>query len=183
LKERKPNAGLEFFVRGIGLVNPSKSPELSLQLYSMAGFSAFKSGDQKKSCDFHLCCVDIVNSIGQQDVKFLTPLAIAFYNLSISCFLLYIRGDAEAYIGKSVELVINHNLQPLKSRVISLYEECFGELPEQEDQNFEEVHQKMEFNFLPGAPEKNNNKIVELRSETPKEKRRMKMTKRNFSRN
>lgn len=82
-----------------------------------------------------------------------------------------------------MELVINHNLQTLKSRVIPLYEECFGELPEQENQNFEEVQQKLEFNFLPGAPEKSSNKIVELRSETPKEKRRVKVAKRNFSRN
>ena len=183
LKERKPNAALEYFYRGISLVNPSKSIDLSLQLYSMAGYAAHKSGDNKKSCDFHLCVADIIKSLSLEDTKYLSPLAIAYYNLSVSCSSLYNRTDAESYIAKSLELVLTHNLQGLKQKIIPVYEEFFGEVPIHEESRYEEVPMKMEFNFLPGAPEKNSNKIVELRSETPKERKRMKNSKRNFSRN
>jgi hypothetical protein len=149
----------------------------------MAGYASHKSRDNKKSVDFHLCVADIIKSLNLEDPRYLSPLAIAYYNLSISSSLLYNRADAESFIAKSLEIVLANNLPGLKSRIIPVYEEYFGELPVEEESKLEENPQKLEFNFLPGAPEKNSNKIVELRSETPKERKRVKNSKRNFSRN
>lgn len=182
LKERKPNAGLEFFLRGLSLVNPSKNTDLSIQLYSMAGFAAFKSGDCKKSNEFNLACLDVIKSFPKEDSRYAYYEAVCYFNLSVSHSLMYQRADSEVYISKALDIVMRDNIDELKNRIIPFYEEYFGEIEISDENVDEQSPQKMEFNFLPGAPETVNNKIVELRCETPKERKRNKNSKRSLSR-
>ena len=150
----------------------------------MAGYAAYKSGDLKKSSDFHSYALDIIKSYPKEDEKIYWLEAISYYNLSISSSLQYQRSDAEAYIIKAFEITMNHNINQLKSRIVSLYEEYFGEIELEDNQANEIIPQKLEFNFIPGALEnKNNNKIVELRCETPKNRnKKSKSSKRSLSR-
>lgn len=107
---------------------------------------------------------------------------VCYYNLSISSSAQYQRSDAEGYISKALELVMSGEADPVKHKVLSLYEDYFGEV-QIEENKLEDTSNKLEFNFIPGALDKPNNKIVELRCETPKDRnKKTKSSKRSYSR-
>ena len=101
----------------------------------------------------------------------------------MACALQYQRADAENNIAKALEITVNNDIKPLKHKVMGLYEEYFGEIELEENKKQEDSSFRLEFNFIPGALEKANNKIVELRCETPKDRnKRTKNSKRSLSR-
>ena len=150
----------------------------------MAGFAAFQSGDYKKSRDFGLNALDVVNNFVKDENKAHWMETVIYYNLSIASSAQYQRSEAEGFISKALDVCMMHNISQFKQRIIAMYEEYFGEFVEEEENKNEEVETKrLEFNFIPGAIEKDNNKIVELKCESPKDRaKRTKNSKRSLSR-
>lgn len=150
----------------------------------MAGVSAFQSGDYKKSKEYHLYALDIIATTVKDEEKAYWMQCISYYNLSVTSSLQYQRCDAEGYIAKALEICMTHNVIQFKQRILMIYQEYFGEIQVyEEEENAKDPPQQFEFNFLPGAIEKVNNKIVELRCESPNDgNKRKKNSKRSLSR-